>query len=149
MSRPRHRSVTLDSGARVTFSAAGLLRTPSTTTALSERDRQRVSALLGAPIVVGTYPTDLRVLREITGIVAGEQREVFPDGCPEALGKALCALEALSDGTLAALRAVVNYDWQTEERDYHEQAPENRGGHVFEHLQLLDDLLQRCTRHGL
>lgn len=44
------------------------------------------------------------------------------------------------EGVLDAMRAVVDYDWQTEQRDY--EAEGKPAGHVFEHLQALDTWLQ-------
>jgi hypothetical protein len=36
-----------------------------------------------------------------------------------------------------AVAEVVNYSWPSEERDYWEQLPEDREGHVFESLRVL------------
>jgi hypothetical protein len=42
----------------------------------------------------------------------------------------------------AALAAVVDYMWPSEEADYCRAMPEDREGHVFEHLQTLGEALQ-------
>lgn len=41
---------------------------------------------------------------------------------------------------LDSMRAVVDYDWQTEQRDYEDEG--KPAGHVFEHLQTVDTWLQ-------
>lgn len=50
----------------------------------------------------------------------------------EGIGPALAALPA---GVLASIAAVVDYNWADEERDYKEQDPADRAGHIFVHLE--------------
>jgi hypothetical protein len=39
---------------------------------------------------------------------------------------------------LASIRAIVDYDYETEAEDYEDQHPDDREGHVFEHLQRVE-----------
>lgn len=41
-----------------------------------------------------------------------------------------------------ALEQVIAYSWNDEMNDYEEQDPEDREGHVFEHLVTLDNMLR-------
>ncbi len=43
---------------------------------------------------------------------------------------------------LHSVRQVVDYDWQTEARDYEQHLPDERDGHIFCHLTKLDAFLE-------
>ncbi|MGA5820032.1 hypothetical protein ACPC54_19470 [Kitasatospora sp. NPDC094028] len=53
---------------------------------------------------------------------------------------------ALTDDELDSIRAVVDYNWAKEQRDYEEQDEDGRRGHVFTSLVTLDAFLCRPGR---
>jgi hypothetical protein len=89
---------------------------------------------------------ELRILQDVAELVAGGHPDDFPEGSVDALDHAIVAFGRLSPELLSALRAVVDYDWSTEERDYTATVPAEREGHVFAHLQRLDELLRAFSR---
>jgi hypothetical protein len=46
---------------------------------------------------------------------------------------------------LASIQAIVDYDLPTEQRDYERQDPDEREGHVFEHLQRVSAWLENLA----
>lgn len=47
---------------------------------------------------------------------------------------------------VAAIRAIVAYDWEVEARDYEDQDADDREGHVFLHLQRVQEWLNADAR---
>lgn len=50
----------------------------------------------------------------------------------------------ISERVLNSMRAIVDYDWQTEATDFErvKEEDEETEGHIFEHLQVVDEFLQ-------
>lgn len=92
---------------------------------------------------------DREILRDVADLIDGGASDEFPSGTVEALNRAIGALEVLSPQVLASVRAVVAYDWATEERDYQNASRTERKGHIYLDLRCLRAFARKCASRGL
>jgi hypothetical protein len=97
-----------------------------------------------------TEPRDDRaILRDVADLIDGGDSDEFPKGAVRALTRATRLLEAVTPDVLSSLRAVLDYDWAAEERDYQQASAPARRRHIFRHLRRLSAFARRCERQRL